>query len=117
MSTVKRSSWGKLGFMLLIGIGAFALTRHEPTAEPTTKTVELKHDAPGCYKREDMDKLLELVLAKDRLPEAAMISSACPIMSKDAAYTVSERPFSDNICIRKVGEVDCRWTNKGWLKE
>lgn len=102
--------------LIVYGISTGTVSTPSET-KPTVEYVKLKYPAPGCYTRADMDKLLNIILAKDEVAEETMIRTRCPRMSVNLEFTVAERPFSDNICIRPVGMVDCRWTNKAWITE
>jgi hypothetical protein len=70
----------------------------------------------GCRTREDMDKLLGMVLAKDNTASYQLyLQGRCDFMGDGEFYVVESPIFSDNFCVRKAGHPDCVWTNKGWL--
>lgn len=97
-----------------------AVGPHAP-ALSSSATMITKHEVLGCKAREDADKLLDLVLAKDweaveRFTAMRTLSGACQIFKGEQVLTIEHEAFSDAICMRAQGDVDCYWINKGWLR-
>jgi hypothetical protein len=110
----------------LIGIVVLA-NRHDTqtttpaSAAPTQSeslfkwVVELD-PAPGCRTREQMDKIVRFSVNKDYLAMSA-VWNTCRELHRGTEVVVEENPlFSDNLCVRIIGEVDCLWTNKNVVK-
>jgi hypothetical protein len=85
---------------------------------PEMKTT--KHAALGCKSRADANKLLHLVLAKDvaamlTFERLATRTGGCRWFEGGEELYVDQQAFSDAICMRPKGEVDCYWINSDWM--
>jgi hypothetical protein len=56
------------------------------------------------------------VPALNALVRSRNLSGQCREIARGAEVVVDQSPFpSDNFYVRPVGEVDCLWTNTGWI--
>jgi hypothetical protein len=81
--------------------------------------VHSNHKAFACYRRDDFEDFFKLLVSKDVEAEqrfAAMtVPFRCTFLDEGTEVIVDEHPFSDNFCVRPVGQTKCLWTNAGWV--
>jgi hypothetical protein len=97
---------GRVKVLLVLGaIGWIALAAHPSDQGSTSASASSSSDS-------------FILNAKDTSAMLAMESYRCPLISPGTELVVDQSPlFDDNICVRRKGQVDCIWTNPGWLKK
>jgi hypothetical protein len=82
-----------------------------------------KFTAPACKTEDEFTKLHRLIIAEDKAAQSAFLlsrvaSGECRMVPEGTiAAPEPLLRFSDNFCVRPLGQVECLWTNKGWLKK
>lgn len=114
---------GLVAFVLIIAISNHLRSPPASSLYPTTSPrlgihdrVRLVRPSPGCFVRDDIERYEKLLVDQDWWAVDRM-QSLCPHLDISATYTVAETPISENVCIRAKGDIDCQWTNKGWLEK
>jgi hypothetical protein len=80
-----------------------------------SKWVVVMDRPPACRTREQMDKIVEFSVKKDYVAMSRVWDTCGEL--KGWEVVVEENPlFSDNVCVRVIGEVNCVWTNKAAVK-
>jgi hypothetical protein len=70
----------------------------------------------ACRSDEDTDKLGDLLKQQDHAAITRILLGPCKDLSKPGGlYVEKTKMFSDNLCVRPQDQIDCLWTNKGWL--
>jgi hypothetical protein len=70
----------------------------------------------ACRTNEDADKLGDMLKQQDHAAITRTLLGPCKDLSKPGGlYVEKTKMFSDNLCVRPQGQIDCLWTNKGWL--
>jgi hypothetical protein len=75
----------------------------------------------GCTSKDTFERFGRLVIARDmeaanKFASAYILNGQCRDLNKGTQVIVEELPFfSDNFCVRPAGEMNCFWTNKGWV--
>jgi len=123
-----------LAIVAVIAVGALLSKGNSPsqpshsektTHEGTFKTGDVvwsKYDdrkIPGCKTDEDVYRYHRHGRENDVDAQTAMVLTArCRMLPIAVQMTVEQTKFlSDNVCVSLQGEVDCLWTNGGWLKK
>jgi hypothetical protein len=92
-----------------------------PAASPASASVSQRwvvvmDKAPGCSTREQMDKIVNFSVRKDWVA-MNRVWDTCRTLREGTEVFVEDMPvFSDNLCVRLVGETTCVWTNKAAVK-
>jgi hypothetical protein len=86
------------------------------SASVSQRWVVVEDKAPGCNTREQMDKIVKFAVREDWVA-MNRVWDTCRSLRKGTEVFVEDMPvFSDNLCIRLVGETTCVWTNKVAVK-
>jgi hypothetical protein len=73
--------------------------------------VVLTKASPGCVRREEFDRLVELATQHDeRGFKHYMVGHKCPVLKVGTAAIYQDQAFSGRaMCIRPLGRTDCFW--------
>jgi hypothetical protein len=76
----------------------------------------------ACSSKETYENFFRLVIAKDldamnKFAQTYALNGQCRFLEIGAQVRVEEMPvFSDNFCVRPVGDMRCVWTNTGLVQ-
>jgi hypothetical protein len=70
----------------------------------------------ACRTDKDADNLGDMLKRQDHAAITRILLGPCKNMSRPGRlYVEKTKMFSDNLCVQPQGQIDCLWTNKGWL--
>jgi hypothetical protein len=114
-----------IGLLVLFGLSKEHQAPKEPGAssvktDPSIRSGDTVYSSGkslvGCGSDEDTYTLISLLKQSDtKAIDAMLLRGRCRELSAVDPLYVEKTPFSDNVCVRPRGEVDCLWANRAWL--
>lgn len=77
----------------------------------------------GCKSKSDVGRFISILRANDeealrKLAAIHLMRRDCLVFTEGDEFIVEDPGvWSDNLCARPKGEIDCYWTNKGWVRK
>ena len=107
---------------LLVGT-AVASAQANAAPQSLGETGEMRRELIVCRSRSEFENVVSIMVAHDqeayeRFKATRVRSGECRFLPQGQAVTVTQAPlFSEIVCVRPAGEIECLWTHGGFVQK